>query len=63
MADETADRFLNKEPLVICIWWVDDCFVIDEDFIGMHPLKRTTVDQVVAKEYATENEFEHPKRP
>ena len=44
--------FLGKEPVVICIWWADDCFVIDEDFIGMHPFKRTTADQVVAKEYA-----------
>ena len=46
--------FLGKEPVVICIWWADDCFVIDDDFIGMHPLKRTTADEVVAKEYATE---------
>ena len=28
---------------------VDDCFVIHEDFIGMHPLERTNADQVVAK--------------
>ena len=34
--------------VVICIWWVDDCFVINEDFIGMHHLERTTADQVVA---------------
>ena len=47
MADETAD-VSNKEELVICIRWVDDCFVIHEDFIGMHPLERPTADQVVA---------------
>ena len=47
MADETAD-VSNKEQLVICIRWVDDCFVIHEDFIGMHPLERTTADQIVA---------------
>ncbi|XP_068725038.1 zinc finger MYM-type protein 1-like isoform X1 [Montipora capricornis] len=47
MADETAD-VSNKEQLVICIRWVDHCFVIHEDFIGMHPLERTTADQVVA---------------
>ena len=47
MADETAD-VSNKEQLVICIRWVDDSFVIHEDFIGMHPLERTTADQVVA---------------
>ena len=47
IADETAD-VSNKEQLVICTWWVDDCFVIHEDFISMHPLERTTADQVVA---------------
>ena len=47
MADETADDS-NKEQLVICIQWVDDCFVIHEDVIGMHPLERTTAHQVVA---------------
>ena len=36
MADEVAD-VSNKEQLVICIRWVDDCFLIHEDFIGMHP--------------------------
>ena len=45
MADETAD-VSNKEQLIICIRWVDDCFVIHEDFTGMHPLERTNVDQV-----------------
>ena len=39
MADETAD-VSNKEQLVICIWWVEDCFVKHEDFIGIHPLER-----------------------
>ena len=47
MADETADVF-NKEQLVICIRWVDHCFVIHEDFIGMYALERTNADQVVA---------------
>ena len=47
MADETAD-VSNKEQLVICIRWVDDCFVIHSDFNGMYPLERTTADQVVA---------------
>ena len=45
MAYETAD-VSNKEQLVICIRWVDDCFVMHEDFIGMHPLERTNADQV-----------------
>ena len=47
MADEAAD-VSNKEQLIICIWWVDECFVIHDDFIGMHPLERTNADQVVA---------------
>ena len=46
-ADETAD-VSNKEQLVICIRWVEDCFWIHEDFIGMHSLERTNADQVVA---------------
>ena len=47
MADETADVF-SKE-LVICIRWVDDCFVTHKDFIKMHPLEKTNADQVVAR--------------
>ena len=47
VADETAD-VSNKEQLVICIRWVEDCFVIHDDFIGMHPVERTNADQVVA---------------
>ena len=47
MADETAD-VSNKEQLVICIRWVDDCFVIHEDFIGMHPLERTTAGRILS---------------
>ena len=45
MADETAD-VSNKEQRAICIRWVDDCFVIHEDFIGigMYPLERTNAD-------------------
>ena len=64
MADETAD-VSNKGQLVICIWWVDDCFVIHDDFNGMYPLERTTADQVVAilKKCPTKNEFKHPARP
>ena len=46
MADETAD--ISSKELVICIRWVDDCFVTHKDFIRMHPLERTNADQVVA---------------
>ena len=46
MADEPADVSI-KEQLVVCIRWVDDKFVIHEDFIGMLPLPRTTAAQIV----------------
>ena len=63
MADETAD-VSNKEQLVICIRWVDKSFVVHEDFIGMHPLPRTTAHQVVAvlKDVLLRNEFKHSIR-
>ena len=32
MGDKTADVF-NKEELVICIRWVDNCFETPQDFI------------------------------
>ena len=47
IADEKAE-VSNQEQLVICIRWVDECFVIHEDFIGKHPLERSNADQVVA---------------
>ena len=47
MGDETAG-VSDKEQLVICIRWVDNRFVVHEDFIGMHPLERTNADQVAA---------------
>ena len=46
MADETAD-ISNKEQLVTCIHWVDENFVVHEDFFGIHPLERTTADDIV----------------
>ena len=46
MADETAD-VSNSEQLVVCIRWVDDSFVIHEDFIGVHLLKDTGADHIV----------------
>ena len=47
IADETA-VVSSKEQLVSSIRWVDDFFVIHEDFIGMHLLERTNADQIVA---------------
>ena len=65
MADETAD-VSNKEQLLICIRWVDVCFVIHKDFTGMHPLERTNADQVVAtlkNVLLRINLNRHPARP
>ena len=61
MADET-DVF-SKE-LVICIRWVDDCFVTHKDFIRMHPLERKNADQVVAiPKNAPQSKFKNPACP
>ena len=46
MADETADVVSNREQLVVCIRWVDDDLVIHKDFIGLHPLKNTSADNI-----------------
>ena len=46
MADETAD-ISNKEQLVTCIHWVDENFVVHEDLLGIHPLERTTPEDIV----------------
>ena len=45
MADETADKS-NTEQLVICLRWVDDNLEAHEEFIGLHPLKGTSADDV-----------------
>ena len=36
-----------KEQLVLCIRCVDDDLVVQEDFIGLHPMKDTTADHIV----------------
>ena len=46
MADETAD-ISDNERLVTCIRWVDENFVVHEDFLGIHLLERTTADDIV----------------
>ena len=60
IADETA-VVSSKEQLVISIRWVDDFFVIPEDFIGFHLLERSNSSST--KEWPTENKFKHPARP
>ena len=47
MADETSD-VSSVEQLVICIRWVDEKLIAHEDFIGIHPLKSTKADEIVA---------------
>ena len=46
MVDETAD-ISKKEQLFVCIRWVDENFVVHEDFIAIYPLERTTADHIV----------------
>lgn len=38
MADETADAS-NTEQLVICLRWVDNDFIVSEEFLGLYELK------------------------
>ena len=46
LADKTAD-VSNKEQLVFCIPWVDNNLCVNEDMIGMYPVKGTDADQLV----------------
>ena len=41
MADETAD-ISNTEQLAVCFRWIDKNIEAHEDFVGLHPLSRTT---------------------
>ena len=46
MADETAD-ISNNEQLAVCFRWIDKNMEAHEDFVGLHPLSRTTADSIV----------------
>ena len=46
MADETAD-ISNTEQLAVCFRWIDKNIEAHEDFVGLHPLSRTTADSIV----------------
>ena len=46
MADETAD-ISNTEQLAICFRWIDKNMEAHQDFVGLHPLSRTTADSIV----------------
>ncbi len=40
LADETKD-IANKEQLVTVLWWVDDTYMVREDFVGLFDLPKT----------------------
>ena len=46
MADESSD-VSNKEQVVVCIRWVDDELIAHEEFVGIKPVERTTVEDIV----------------
>ena len=46
MTDESAD-ISNQEQLVVCIRWVDDDLTAHEEFIGLHPLKDTSLKAIL----------------
>ena len=46
MADETAD-ISNTEQLAVCFRWIDKNMEVHEDFVGLHPLSKTTADSIV----------------
>ena len=46
LADESAD-VSNKEQVVVCIRWVDDELCVHEEFIGIKPVERTCVEDIV----------------
>ena len=47
MADETRD-ISNHEQLPICIRWVDRCYGVHEDLIGMMRVESTTSNSLTA---------------
>ena len=46
IADERAD-ISNTEQLAVCFGWIDKNMEAHEDFVGLHPLSRTTADSIV----------------
>ena len=46
MVDETTDC-ANHEQVVICLRWVDDCFDVHEDFIGVYAVENICSDSLV----------------
>ena len=46
MTDESSD-VSNKEQVVVCIRWVDDELIANEEFVGIKPVERTTGEDIV----------------
>jgi len=46
MVDETTDVF-NHEPVVICLRWVDECFSVHKEFIGLYFIEKISADSLV----------------
>ena len=46
VVDETKD-ISGKKQLSFCIWWVDEGFVIHEDFIGVHQASKCDAEEIV----------------
>ena len=46
MVDETTDES-NKEQMVVCFRWVDNQFVVHEDFVGLYHLDSTDAHTIV----------------
>ena len=47
MADETAD-IANKEQLTLVIRWIDKNLNVNEEFLGMYCLQRTTAESITS---------------
>ena len=46
MVDETTDKS-NKEQLTLVIRWVDESFVVSEEFLGFYNLSFITAESIV----------------
>lgn len=46
MVDETTD-VSNHEQVVLCLRWVDECFSVHEEFIGLYFIEKISADSLV----------------
>ena len=47
MVDETRD-ISNREQLVICLRWTDECLMPHEDFVGLYQIDRADASTIAA---------------